>query len=103
MGHFTEQQKESLKRELVQCLCSEKEIERIVVFGSFLRSPEPRDIDVAIFQNSSEAYLPLALRYRKKTRQLAQRIPIEIIPLKPNASGTFFLDEIAGGEVIYER
>jgi predicted nucleotidyltransferase len=103
MGYFTEQQKELLKQELVECLRPEKEIQRIVIFGSFLRSPELRDIDVAIFQNSGESYLPLALRYRKKNRQIAHKIPLDIIPLKSGAVGEFFLDEIAHGEVIYER
>jgi hypothetical protein len=49
-------QKDSLKRELVSCLEGEKEIRRIVIFGSFVKSSEPRDIDVAIFQDSSEKY-----------------------------------------------
>lgn len=96
-------QKDSLKRELVSCLEGEKEIRRIVIFGSFVKSSEPRDIDVAIFQDSSEKYLPLAMKYRKKTRAIARIIPLDIIPLKAEAGSGIFMDEIAQGEVIYER
>jgi len=100
---FTEQQKQSLKQELAGCLKTEPEVSRVVIFGSFLNSSEPHDLDVAIFQDSDENYLPLALKYRKKTRDIARRIPLNIIPLKAEAKGGFFLDEIQQGEVIYEK
>jgi len=98
----TQHQKNSLKQQLVSCLEGEKEICRIVVFGSFLRSSEPHDIDVAVFQDSSEKYLPLAMKYRKKTRPIARIIPLDIIPLKAEARSGIFMNEIARGEVIYE-
>ena len=100
---FTERQKNSLKRRLVDCLEGEREICKIVIFGSFLKSPEPHDIDVAVFQDSSEKYLPLAMKYRKKTRSVAQVIPLDILPLRADVRSEFFMDEIAQGEVIYER
>lgn len=100
---FTEQQKQSLKKELASCLKTEPEVRRIIVFGSFLTSDEPHDLDVAIFQDSDENYLPLALKYRKKTRDIARKISLDIIPLKADAKGGFFMDEIQQGEVIYER
>lgn len=100
---FTGQQKELLKRELVNSLKSEKEVRRIVVFGSFLNLTDPHDLDVAVFQDSNEKYLPLAMKYRKKTRQIARSITLDIIPLKAGAQGDFFLDEIERGETIYER
>lgn len=99
----TQHQKNSLKQQLVSCLEGEKEICRIVIFGSFVKSSEPRDIDVAIFQDSSEKYLPLAMKYRKKTRPIARIIPVDIIPLKAEAGSGILMDEIAQGEVIYER
>ena len=79
---LTQPQKDSLKRKLVSCLENEKEICRIVIFGSFLKSSEPHDIDVAVFQDSGEKYLPLAMKYRKKARAIAHIIPLDIIPLK---------------------
>jgi len=100
---FTQQQKDSLKRQLVSCLEGEKEVRRIVIFGSFLESSDPHDLDVAVFQDSSEKYLPLAMRYRKKTRAIARIIALDIIPLKGEVSGETFMDEIAQGEIIYER
>jgi len=100
---FTEQQKQSLKRQLVSLLESEREVCRIVIFGSFLSSNDPQDIDVAIFQDSDEKYLPLAMKYRRKTRDIARRIPLDILPLKAGVQGEVFIDEIEQGEVIYER
>jgi predicted nucleotidyltransferase len=100
---LTQQQKISLKQQLVSCLAGEKEVRKIVIFGSFFKSSDPHDLDVAVFQNSSEKYLPLAMKYRKKIRAIARIIPVDIIPLKAEASGATFMDEIAQGEVIYER
>jgi hypothetical protein len=60
-------------------------------------------LDVAIVQDSDENYLPLALKYRKKTRDIARRIALDIIPLKSGVEGGLFMDEIRHGEVIYER
>lgn len=98
-----QEQKDSLKRQLVSCLVGEKEVRKIVIFGSFLKTSEPHDLDVAVFQDSSEKYLPLAMKYRKKTRAIAHIIPVDIIPLKLDAERETFMDEIAQGEVIYER
>ncbi len=100
---LTAQQKTLLKQQLIHCPEGEKEIRRIVIFGSFLRSLDPHDLDIAVFQDSSEKYIPLAMKYRKKTRPVARIIPLDIIPLKAEARGEIFMDEIAQGEVIYER
>ena len=100
---FTEQQKRALKQQLVSLLETEREVCRIVIFGSFLSSNDPQDIDVAVFQDSDEKYLPLAMRYRKKTRAIARMIPLDILPLKAGVQGEVFMDEIEQGEVIYER
>ena len=100
---FTKQQKQSLKQQLVSLLETEREVRRIVIFGSFLSSHDPHDIDVAVFQDSDEKYLPLAMKYRKKTREIARRIPLDILPLKAGVQGEVFIDEIEQGEVIYER
>ena len=61
------------------------------------------DIDIAIFQNSKESYLPLALKYRRLTRSVSKQIPIDIIPVGNNNSDSIFLKEIESGELIYER
>jgi len=100
---FTAKQKEKLKRELVSCLVSEKEIKKIFIFGSFLHSNNPNDIDIAIFQNSTDTYLTLALKYRKKMRGISKTIPVDVIPLKTGIKGNPFLAEIESGELIYER
>ena len=96
-------QKEMLKRELVSCLAGDLEIRRIVVFGSFLTSSVPADMDVAVFQDSDEPYIPLAMKYRRQTRLVARSIPLDIIPLRNGVSNSLFLKEIEAGETVYER
>jgi len=100
---FTERQKQLVKHRLVSSLKSEEEVCRIVIFGSFVHSDDPHDLDVAVFQDSDEKYLPLAMKYRKKTREIARVIPMDILPLKAGVQGEIFIDEIEHGEVIYER
>ncbi len=95
--------KEQIKQELKNSLKQEQEIDKIIVFGSFLSDTDINDIDVAIFQNSKESYLPLALKYRRLTRTVSKRIPIDIIPVRNNNSDSIFLREIESGELIYER
>jgi len=100
---FTEQEKESLKQRLVSSLKTVREVCRIVVFCSFVNSDNPHDMDVIVFQDSDEKYLPLAMKYRRKNRDIALVIPMDIIPLKSGIKDETFLDEIERGEVIYER
>jgi len=100
---FNTNDKRVLTDQLVAALASEREVCRIVIFGSFLHSDDPHDLDVAVFQDSDEAYLPLALKYRKKTRQIARAIALDVIPIRAGKKDGLFLDEIEQGQVIYER
>jgi len=95
-------QKEKIKNQIRETLALEKEVQRIVLFGSFVNSDTPNDIDVAVFQTSDETYLSLAMKYRKLVRSVAKILPVDIIPLSVNAEG-FFIDEIKSGEIVYER
>src|SRR6056297_1399174 len=95
--------KEKIKKEIKNSLKQEQEIQKIIVFGSFLLDKDINDIDIAIFQNSKESYLPLALKYRRLTRSVSKQIPIDIIPVGNNNSDSIFLKEIESGELIYER
>ena len=99
---FSVQQKNGLLKELVSCLQVDSEIQQIVVFGSFLMDERPNDLDVAIIQDSTQSYLPLALKYRKQTRSVSKQIPLDIVPVKEGAQGAFF-SEIKKGKVIYEK
>lgn len=81
----------------------EKEIVKIIIFGSFVDSEVPHDMDVAVFQDSNEGYLPLAMKYRKKTHEISDIIPLDIIPLKSQVETDPFLPEILNGEVVYGR
>ena len=102
--------KNEIIEKLVSCLSTEKEIRKIIIFGSFVFSDTPHDIDLAIFQDSHEKYLPLVLKYRNKTRSISKEIPLDIFPLKSDIelnelsySQNPFLAEIEKGETIYER
>jgi hypothetical protein len=97
------EQKETLKRDLVSCLEKDHEIRRIVIFGSFLTSLRPIDMDVAVFQDSDESYVTLAMKYRRQTRLISSRIPLDIIPLRNGVTNDPFLREIESGETVYDR
>ena len=101
--HLTTEEKNSIKREVVESLKGEPEVRRIVIFGSFVHSDDPNDMDVAVFQDSAETYLPLAVKYRGKLRSVSGLIPLDVLPIRPNPPPSLFLREIEKGEVIYER
>lgn len=99
----SEKDKIEIKKIIVTAISGNKEIEKIVIFGSFLQAGKPNDIDIAIFEDSKEDYLTLALKYRKQLRQLSKRVPVDVIPLKNEYYGHILIDEINNGEVIYEK
>ena len=88
-------------RKVAECLAKASEVRKIVVFGSFLVNEYPNDMDIAVFQDSDESYIRLAMKYRALARPVSAEIPLDIIPLKQNTTGSF-LDEVNSGEVIYE-
>jgi len=100
---LTQKEKEQLTRELADFLGTESEVRKVVVFGSFFESVDPHDLDVAVFQDGQEGYLSLAMKYRKKTREIAQRIPLDIIPLKAGCTTPAFLSEVNKGVTVYEK
>lgn len=100
---LTEADKGHIKAELAQSLKLEPEVRKIVIFGSFLTSDRPHDLDVAVFQDSRLSYLPLALKYRRLTRSIARRIPMDILPMRTTEPGGQLANEILNGEVVYER
>ena len=73
------------------------------MFGSFVKSDTPSDIDIGIYSRSEENYLTLALTYRKLLRGISKIIPLDVIPLKNTKGVSFFENELNNGEVIYER
>ncbi len=95
--------KQSIQAELVNCLRDQSEVRKVIVFGSFINREDPDDLDVAVFQDSGESYLPLAMKYRRLTRSIANRVPMDVIPVRFGAPGGQFLREIEKGVVIYER
>ncbi len=95
--------KTQLKNKIVESLKGQKEIEKIIIFGSFNKSEAPNDLDVAVVQNSSENYLTLALKYRKLVRSVSREIAIDIFPVLNKTENDFFKKEVESGEVIYAR
>lgn len=100
---MTIEDKNNIKQLLINNLKNEKEIKKIIIFGSFLKSDQPHDIDVAIIQDSNESYLPLAMKYRKKIRPITKQLAVDIIPFKSVFESNNFFQEVQSGEVIYER
>jgi predicted nucleotidyltransferase len=96
-------EKQKLKSQLVSCLKKDRDIRKIVIFGSFITSDKPRDMDVAVFQESREGYLKLSMKYRKLTRPVSNKISIDIFPIRADAGDASILTEIDNGEVVYER
>ena len=101
--HLTTEEKDAIKRDVVASLKDEPEIRRIVIFGSFVHSDDPNDMDIAVFQDSAETYLPLAVKYRVRLDRVSERIPLDVLPIRPDPRPSMFLLEIEKGEVIYER
>ncbi len=95
--------KAELKTKIVELLKGEKEISRIIIFGSFNKSDSPNDIDIAVVQNSKENYLALALKYRKLIRSVSREIAVDIFPVVEKNDNSFYANEVASGEVIYAR
>ena len=96
-------EKQALKKELVACLKGNADIRKIVILGSFVTSDNPRDMDVAVFQKSTDGYLKLSMEYRKLTKPVSNKIPIDIFPIRTDAGKASILSEIDNGEVVYER
>lgn len=97
------EERERLKREVADRLSAEPEVRRVVVFGSFVTSATPHDLDVAVFQESDEGYLSLALKYRRLLRSVAATIPVDVLALRLHGAIGEFLKEVEQGEVVYVR
>ena len=96
--------KYALSQDLVSALSTDDQVEKIIIFGSFIRSSSPNDMDVAVFCDSKDDYLTLALALRKKLRKLSRIIPIDLLPISiPYDPAALFLQEINKGEVVYEK
>jgi len=92
-----------IKQAVVEAMQNEQDIHKIIVFGSFLSSETPGDIDVAVLGKFAQGYLEVATRLRKKVRHIAKILPVDIVPIQEDAPPNRFFQEIQKGEVIYER
>lgn len=85
--NLSESQKNQIKLQLAQLLRSEPEVRKVVVFGSFAISSNPNDLDVAIFQDTNQSYLPPAMKYRRLLRPVADRIALDVVPVHLDFAG----------------
>ena len=99
---LTDSKKQNFIDIIKQNLSQFKEINKIILFGSFPTSHNPNDIDIAIIQNSNDNYLTLSLKYKKVLRNLSKVIPLDIVPIKDGSDG-IFLQEINKGSIVYEK
>jgi len=99
---ITNENKQTFINTIKNKLSQFQEVNKIILFGSFVNSNTPNDIDIAIVQTSNENYLSLSLKYKKVLRELSKIIPLDIIPLQNGASGVF-MQEINKGNIVYER
>jgi len=100
--NITNTKKQNFINVIKEKLSQFSEVNKVVLFGSFVTSHNPNDIDIAIIQNSNDNFLTLSLKYRKVLRELSKTIPLDIIPIKDNSDGVF-LEEINKGQVVYEK
>ena len=96
-------QKNRIKQAIVDAIKDEDSIHKIIIFGSFLISDTPGDVDVAVVGVFPYGYLETAIRLRKKVRHIANILPVDIVPVREDVPGNTFVQEIQKGEVIYER
>lgn len=97
-------EKDKIKKDLVTYLSDDSSIEKVVIFGSFLKEENPHDLDIAIFSDEDKDYLTLAMKYRRKLRRISGQLSIDVIPVKPLCDeDSSFLKEIYRGEVVYEK
>jgi uncharacterized protein len=101
--NLAREEKEKLKEKIVDGLADFPEVQRVIIFGSFVTSDDPHDLDIAVFQDSEESYYPLAMKYRRTLRSIAKKIPLDVIPIRRSPVEGPFLREIQKGEVLYER
>ena len=96
--------KYKVKQDLIAALEDDSAVEKIIIFGSFLTSEQPHDLDVAIFSTSPADYLTQAMSFRRKLRNIARIIPLDVVPVSTLTSyDSSFLQEILKGEIIYEK
>jgi len=95
--------KVAIKGEIASKLAGLDYIEKIIVFGSFVNSELPADIDIAIFTSNSDNYLTQAMLFRKLLRDLHTNLPLDILPIRNDAASSFLSNEVYKGEVIYEK
>jgi hypothetical protein len=100
---LSKEQKQELKDQIVASLISDSNIMKIVIFGSFLESAAPKSINVAIFQESTEGYFQLSIKYQKKVKALARKIQINTFPIRNIIEEATVLSEMEVLEVVFER
>jgi len=64
-------EKQQIRQQIRSAFVDDSKVEKVVVFGLFITSEFPQDIDLAVFCYSNDDYLTLALALRKKLRGIS--------------------------------
>lgn len=94
--------KKEIKDEIIRSLLGEN-VNKIMIFGSFVYSDNPNDLDLAVYLNDNGDYFDVTADLRSKLRSVNRYIPLDVVPIAPGIKEAHFLTEIEKGEVIYER
>lgn len=100
---MTNAEKNIIKREIAARLAADGRVSRVIIFGSFLSSEDPQDVDIAVFSAGPGDYLSLAMRYRRELREVSRKISLDVIPVRMPCEESSFLKEINRGEIVYEK
>jgi len=100
---LSKEQKQELKDRISASLNTDINVTKIVIFGPFLESVAPKSINVAVYQESTEGYFQLSMKYRKKMKALTRKIQINIFPIRNNIEEATILTEMEITEVIFKR
>ncbi len=100
---LSKEQKQELKDQIAASLSTNMNVTKIVIFGSFLESAAPESINIAVFQESTEGYFQLTMKYRKKLKVLIRKIQINVFPIRNDIEEKTVLSEMEAMEVIFER
>ena len=100
---MTNVEKNSIKHDIVERLAADSSVRKVVIFGSFLTSENPHDVDIAVFSAGAGDYLSLAMQYRRELREVSKRISLDVIPIRMPCEESSFLREINSGETVYEK
>lgn len=78
------------------------EVKKLILFGSFVESANPNEINLAIISEENLDYISKVAKYRKKIKDLSKKIPVQIFPLL-SSEKIYLHDKIKHGVTLYSK